>query len=199
MANWFIGLPVAPGAWFGRVGAPPPGVTLFHPEDLHLTIAFLGAVTEDAARAGWAALVWDRPRLEVVLGAVVPMGSSRRPSAFSALLDQGRPEVEEAMGRSRGACFTAAGARPEERAPKAHVTVARPSRKATDRERRAGEVWAAGLDLGRPTVTLDRVALFTWSETRHAGDDGPRFRVVESRLLPAGERVDADDGTKERP
>lgn len=198
MANWFIGLPVAPGAWFARVGEAPPGVALFHPDDLHLTIAFLGAVPEEAARAGWAALVWDLPRLDVVLGAVVPMGSSRRPSAFSALLEEGRAVVEDAMGRSRDACFVAAGARPEERAPKAHVTVARPSRKASDRERRAGEAWAAGLALGHPTVTLDRVALFTWSATRHAGDAGPRFRVVESRVLPAGERVGADDGTKER-
>lgn len=186
MANWFIGLPVKPGTWFDRVEDPPPGITLFHPEDLHLTIAFLGAVTEEAARAGWAALAWDLPRLEVVLGAVVPMGSPRRPSAFSALLDQGRPPVEAAMGESRGACFAAAGARPEDRAPKAHVTVARPSRKASDHDRRAGEVWAAGLELGHPTVVLDRVALFTWSETRRSGDEGPRFRVAEARALPVG-------------
>lgn len=186
MANWFIGLPVAPGAWFARVGEPPPGVTRFHPGDLHLTIAFLGAVPEEAARAGWAALVWDAPVLDVVLGAVVPMGSSRRPSAFSALLEENRAVVEAAMGASRGACFAASGARPEERLPKAHVTVARPSCKASDRERRAGEAWAATLDLGRPTVSLDRVALFTWSEARHTSPGGPQFRIVEERALPPG-------------
>ena len=181
MANWFIGLPVTPGAWFERVGEPPPGVTRFHPGDLHLTIAFLGAVPEEAARAGWAALAWNLPACDVVLGPVVPMGSSRRPSAFSALLEDGRAAVEAAMGASRGACFAAAGARPEERAPKAHLTVARPSRKASDRERRAGEAWATTLDLGRPTVRLDRVALFTWSEDRHAAPGGPQFRIVEER------------------
>ena len=184
MANWFIGLPVAPGVWFERVGDPPPGTTRFHPGDLHLTIAFLGAVSGDAAHAAWDALAWELPAVDVELGAVVPMGSARRPSAFSALLERGRSPVEAAMGRSRGACFAAASARPEERAPKAHVTVARPSRKAGDHERRAGEAWAAALDLGRPVVALDRVALFTCRDTRHGAVGGPRFRIVEERVLP---------------
>ena len=49
--NWFIATPIAPGRWFDRVSAPPSGIRRFHPEDLHATVAFLGAVREEAARA----------------------------------------------------------------------------------------------------------------------------------------------------
>jgi 2'-5' RNA ligase len=180
MANWFIGIPVAPGAWFDRVTEPPRGVARAHPDDLHLTIAFLGSIRAGAAEAAFDALAWDLPAREVVLGAVVPMGARRRPSAFSALLDTGRAEVEAAMERARGACFAAAGARPDERPPKAHVTVARPERTATEVERRGGEAWARAIDLGAPRVALDRAALFTWSEDRSRG---PRFRVARERPL----------------
>src|SRR5687767_8051311 len=132
MANWFIGLPVPPGSWFARVGEPPPGVRRFHEADLHLTVAFLGAVGEDAAGAAWDALRWTLPAIDVALGAVVPMGNPRRPSAYSALLLRGRVEVEAEMGASRDACIAAAACRGEERPPRAHLTVARPGRSATD-------------------------------------------------------------------
>lgn len=179
MASWFIGLPVTPGAWLAAVGEPPPAVRRLHPDDLHLTVAFLGAVSEDAARAGWDALRWGLPPREVTLGALVPMGSPRRPSAFAALLVDGRAEVEAAIGLAREPCFAAAGSRREERPPKAHLTLARPARGASDLERRDAERWAAAIDLGRPAVRLDRIALYTSSEDRSLPGT-PRYRVVLS-------------------
>jgi 2'-5' RNA ligase len=76
----------------------------------------------------------------------------------------------------------AALGRREKRAPKPHVTVARPSRRASSEALEAGLDWAKGVDLGGVEARLDRIALYTWS-------DGARrerlFRVVAERPLIA--------------
>jgi 2'-5' RNA ligase len=145
-----------------------------------VTIAFLGPVGEEAAREAWSALAWPLSRVEATLAEVVPLGDPRRPSALCALLDGARAEVEAAMTARRGACWDAAGARHEDRAAKAHLTLARPARRATDEERARAVTWAAGLRLGYVALTLDRVALFGPSE----GDgSGPRYRIVASAAL----------------
>ena len=165
--NWFVALPVSPGAWFARVSDPPHGVRLFHPEDLHLTVAFLGGVDEAAARAAFAASraipLSARP---VRLGEVVPMGNPRRPSALSARLREGNEAVAQAITAVRDAVCDAAGAPRELRPALPHLTVARPRRTATYDERREAVRWAASLDLGAPEVVLDAVALYTWSSER---------------------------------
>jgi 2'-5' RNA ligase len=180
MANWFIGLPIAPEGWFESVPAPPPACRLFAPTDLHLTVAFLGTVTEDVARAAWAATRWIDSPETVTLGAAVPMGSARRWSALSVLLGDGRVEVEAAIGRSRGAAFDAARVRPDDRPPKAHVTIARPKRSATSAERAAALAWAETIVLPSVRVTVATIALYTWSEDR----ERTLFRVVECASLP---------------
>jgi RNA 2',3'-cyclic 3'-phosphodiesterase len=184
VANWFVGLPVDPGAWFAALPAPPSGVRCFHPEDLHATVAFFGPVDEVSARRGFEALGWQLGALDVTLGEVVPMGSSRRPSAYSAVLREGREVVEAAMGPARERACAAAGVEPDRRAPKAHVTIARPAKSASELERREGLRWASSLDLGAPRLRLERVALYGWSLDR---GKGPLFRVVsEVRLAPRG-------------
>lgn len=178
MANWFIALPVASGPWFHAL-EPPPELRKFGPHDLHLTVAFLGPVGADAARRAFE-LARDFPLspLRVRLGALAALGGRRRPSAFSALLSEGREQVERAMGLARDAMFVTARARPETRPPLAHVTLARPQRRATDAALRAAVRWAASVDLGAPTLELDRVALYTWSTDRAAA----LFRI--DRSLP---------------
>ena len=100
-ANWFIALPVPSGAWLEAL-TPPPAVRLFTRHDLHLTVAFLGAVSEARALAAFAcAAELPLAPLEISLAQVVPLGARRRPSAFSALLDRGRVEVERAVGAVR--------------------------------------------------------------------------------------------------
>ncbi|MEZ5962528.1 MAG: hypothetical protein R3F56_01660 [Planctomycetota bacterium] len=176
--NWFVGLPVPPQRWFAeKVPAPPPGIRRFHADDLHLTVAFLGPVAEDPARAAFAAIRWPLPALTVTLGPVVPMG--RRYSALSALIEQGRAAVEAAIGCVRDAACLAAGAPCETRPPKAHVTVARPQRHATVAERAAGLRWAQQVELARVEFTLARVALYSWAEDRRER----QFRIVDCRDL----------------
>lgn len=186
--NWFVAAPVPPDDWFDRlVTLPPSGLRRFHPDDLHLTIAFLGAVGEAAARRAFAALRWPAGAARVTLGAVVPMGSNRRYSALSALLDDGRQRVEGAIAATRDIVCTAAGARLEHRPAKAHLTLARPHRRATPAERDDGLAWARGLSLAGVGLVLTRVALYTWAEDRAEDPDqdrrAPRFRMTAVRSV----------------
>ncbi len=178
MANWFLALPIEADPWFeAKVVGAPHGTRVFAPGDLHVTLAFLGAVTEAAAQRAWQALSWKAGAIEATLGAVVGMGAPRRPSAYSALFEDGRAAVEAGIAGCRDAAYAAAGAQPDTRPVKAHVTVARPGRNASQSERDAGLRWAEGLNLRGTAVRLDRVALFTWSEDRQRG----LFRIVAER------------------
>ena len=180
LANWFIGIVVPPGEWVARLPSPPPGVRAFAPGDMHLTVAFLGPVTETVARSAWAAFAWPLGPTDVTLGAVVPMGPPARYSALSALLQVGRESVEAAIGAARGPCWRAAGTPPDTRPAKAHLTLARPARRATVAERRDALDWAATLDLSDVTMRLDTAALYTWSPERSVR----LFEAVEKAALP---------------
>lgn len=182
--NWFVALPVPAGSWFAeRVAAQaPPWVRLFHPEDLHLTVAFLGAVDEAAARRAWALHpLWRGPPLRVGFGAVAGMGPPQRYSALSVLLGEGRDAVEAGMAACRDPMLAAAGAAPERHPILAHVTLARPRREARARERGAALAWALRLPLRGVSVELRELALYTWAEDRSAR----QFRAVERRALGA--------------
>ncbi|RMH03376.1 MAG: hypothetical protein D6702_06085 [Planctomycetota bacterium] len=181
--NWFLALRLPAGGWFAeRVTPPPDGFRLFHPADLHLTLAFLGGCTEaDAFRAWEENHCFDLGPIDATLGEVVPMGDPRRYSALSALLQRGRRRVEEAMGRCRARWLRAAGARPDHRPPKAHATLARPLRRAGAEERRRGLAWAASLDLAGVPVRLEELVLYTWATDRRER----RFRCAAARKLGA--------------
>lgn len=180
--NWFIALPVPAEPWFHeRVEAqPPPAVRLFHPDDLHLTVAFLGAVEEEAARRAWQlATLWRQGALTVSLGEVVGMGPPAEFSALSALLERGREAVEEGMRACRDPMLAAAGARPERHPIKAHVTLGRPRRDARQSGRSAALAWALHLPLRGVIVELSEIALYTWPEDRRER----QFRTAERQLL----------------
>lgn len=180
-ANWFIALPIIAGPWFHAL-QPPAGVRMFGPMDLHVTVAFLGPVNEQQALAAFDhAVGFPLDALHAQLGPVECLGSKRRPSAFSALLLDGRSQVEAALGAVREQMWEAAQARHDTRPPLAHVTLARPSRRASTSEQAAAQRWAKGLDLGAPGVRLDRIALYTWSLDRSS----TLFRIVKELPLRA--------------
>lgn len=179
--NWFIGWPVEPGAWFGPlVSTAPAPLRRFHPEDLHVTLAFLGPVSEEGALAAWV-VAESLPLRPVTgkLGKVVGFGNPRAPSAFS--LEVHGDAIREDIGAYRGALYAAADARPDDRLPRAHCTVARPRREASGLERAQGLAWASHVPPLNREVLLDRLALYTWSEDRRARQFQ---RVRERRLQP---------------
>lgn len=174
--NWFIGIPVDHGDWYPRLlTQPPANFRAFHPDDLHMTVAFLGPVGREKALAAWRALDWKMQIVHATLGAVVPMGAPQRYSALSIELDDGRAEVERAIAACRDAACDAAGARREGRPAKAHITIARPSRAASDSDRAAGLRWASRQTFAGQPITLTSVALYTWAEDRRER----QFKAVE--------------------
>ena len=90
-ANWFIAFPVSTEGLLERLEPPPPRVRLFAAEDLHVTLAFLGPVGEDAARRAFehTAALGLAP-FRATLGEVVALGPPRRRSALAATIADGR-------------------------------------------------------------------------------------------------------------
>lgn len=177
--NWFLALPVSGADLRQALPPAPPGVRLFVEADLHVTIAFLGPVDEGAALAAWEGLVWPLGPTEITLGDVVPLGPPDRYSALSALLVQGRWEVEGAIGTARKPVCAIARVTEDPRPPKAHVTLARPKRRASEEERAGGLGWASALRLAKTPLSLDRVALYTWAADRKE----TLFTIVRERRL----------------
>jgi len=182
--NFFFAFPIS-GRFVESLPAPPPFIRLFHPEDVHLTLSFLGGCGQAAAERALAALddaLTQKPAscIDVSLGPVVPMGPARAYSALSALLERGREPTTQLIASLRDVVSEAALGRREQRPPKPHVTIARPRTNATKAARDAGLAWAAQLELLGVSTTLERIALYTWSE----GNRRDRlFRIVAERLL----------------
>ncbi|HEX6765463.1 MAG TPA: 2'-5' RNA ligase family protein [Polyangiaceae bacterium] len=182
--NWFFAFPIA-GAFLRDLTEPPTSIRLYHPDDAHLTLAFLGGCTEEAALRALAALdarlASDPPPvLDVALGEVVPLGRSKSGyTTLSALLSSGREEATALLTAHRDPLHEAAtGTRPK-RPAKPHVTLARVRGRASAESREAGLAWAASLDLRRVRVRLERIALYTWAESRKER----LFRIVTERRL----------------
>jgi 2'-5' RNA ligase len=182
--NWFFAFPLD-GAFVSELPAMPTGFRAYHPEDVHLTLTFLGGCGEAPAMRALAMLDEILPNsgaspISVSLAEIVPMGPKGKYSALSFLLGRGREETENLIGRLRDPLSEAAIHRREKRKPKAHVTIARPTLRANEAHRQAGLAWASGVDLRHVKRTLDRVALYTWHENRRER----LFRVVAERPLP---------------
>ena len=110
------------------------------------------------------------------------MGSAdplRRYSALSALLGVGRVEAAALLTRLRDPLTDAVEAPRDTRDAKPHITLARPKGRATDADRAAGVAWALSLQLGHIRARLDRIALYTWNDTRLER----LFRIVAERRL----------------
>ncbi len=159
----------------------PPRVRPFVPSDLHLTLAFLGAVQESEARNAWL-LITRFPSFRRVEGSferVKPLGHPTKPSALSAIVARGADALSEMILEARAPLLESAGARPDERPPLPHMTLARVQRRANAAERREALRWAEGLDVSRASFAVASVALYTWSADRQER----LFELVERQEL----------------
>ena len=181
--NWFIAFPVDPGAgarWLAGLSAPPDGARLFHADDLHVTLAFLGPCGEPRARAAWdlaRVIRWQAG--DFTPGALSPFGPRRSPTTWAL---EPRPEsswLKALLGAHAGPLAAAAGGVPDAhaRSPRPHVSVARTGRRA---DPAALAAWAARQPLPDGSARLDALALWTWSDDRRVR----LFQVVEVARAP---------------
>lgn len=169
------------------VPEPPPRVRLFGASDLHVTLGFLGAVQEDDARLAWAT-VGDFESFQPVAGSfsgVEPLGNPRKPSALSAIVQDGKESMAAMIAEARSTVLAAAGAREDPRPPLPHMTMARIQRRASRSERREALRWAERIDLTGATFRADSIALYTWADDRRER----LFRIVEQQPLSPGAAV----------
>lgn len=170
--NWFVALRCQVGDWYDEMltASPPPQcVRVFAPEDLHLTVAFLGAVKAPAAERAFAlASLWPTAPTLARLGSIRAFGPKHRFSALSVVLTEGRVEIEAGMAACTNAMRAAAGLAAQTRPPVAHMTIARPQRRASDDERARALSWARALPTAGWTLRIDELALYTWAEDRSA-------------------------------
>lgn len=178
--NWFIALPVPAEAWMEALTPLPPGARRLHASDVHVTVAFLGGVGEEQARAAWRVLEGAPPRGPFVFrpGSIRPFGG-RRPSAWSVVPADEAPDIAAYITDVGGLLAEAAGMPRDRRRPRPHATVARPGRQAAYQVVDAIDTWAEAQRLPEEAVLLERVALYTWSAHRGVN----LFRVVAERPL----------------
>lgn len=179
--NWFIACPVPSFEGFETLFQQvPQNLRPFQVEDLHITLAFFGNIAiVDALKAWEVAKQIKFPAFEVSFDAIKAFGPSSRPSAFSIVLDTGRIEAESLILNHRAALHEAAGVPADARPPKPHITIARPSRKATDADLHEMTTWATGLSLPKVHIEIQKLALYTWARDRHAR----QFEVVAATHL----------------
>jgi len=177
--NWFVGLPVAAERWLSRLVADAPDfLRLFHPADLHATVAFLGPCGAERAQLAWQQLAGvELTSFVVTLGGLKALGNPRRPSALAVVVRDGFDQAAALIGALRGPMVAAAGARADTRPPLPHITVARIGRKASGRQRRDALAWVEAKAPIGAEVTLDRIGLYTWAEDRRLR----QFRAIEER------------------
>ncbi len=181
-ANWFIALPF-PAASLPReeLTRLPAGTRAFAPADLHVTVAFLGAIGERRALDAWARLdTGDALPLPATIGPRAVFGPPRRPSALGLDLDIGaeKSPLTHCIAAWRNEVRAAAGLAAEERPVRPHVTLGRPPRRTDAAWQRALAIWIDQYAAHIP-VTLERIALYTRAEP----GDWRRFREV--RTFPA--------------
>jgi 2'-5' RNA ligase len=182
--NWFFAFPVD-GAFVEALPDTPAALRRYHPDDVHMTLAFLGGCGENAALAALGALderlrAGAIPALAVSLGPVVPLGRSKRGfTTLSALLERGRDEATRLLTALSAPLHDAAGVARPTRPAKPHVTLGRIRGRASDEQREEALAWARSLDLQNVQARLARVALYTWADVRRER----LFRIVAERAL----------------
>lgn len=188
-ANWFIGWPADRWDCGATLDAAIHALELpktsrrLDGVDRHVTLAFLGRCGQPAAERAFAEATTQADTMPAELSLRGTgwqlLGPPRAPSAVSLLVNADAGRLETLIAAHRGALYAAAGAAPDTRPPKPHVTVARLDRRLPDADR---ECTRRRLDASPPPdgeLVLDRLTLFTWTESR----DRRLFRRVASTRL----------------
>lgn len=165
--NWFVGIPLPLPNLHELLAQLPSSCRGFQAEDLHMTIAFMGAMAP-AKRAAVQAMMatLDTKPFLVSLGTTCSLPTPKRPSAFCVALDRGHQNVVTLINNWRGPLLEVGGGRPDKRSPLPHVTIARPIRRFGAQAIEEGNAWLARVKIPKTTFLCDRLALYTWADDR---------------------------------
>jgi 2'-5' RNA ligase len=167
--NYFAALPVqVPEGWMEelREGAPE-ALRWFHPDDLHLTLAFLGREQPERIPA-LLDLLREIPYSggRASPGRLLALPRSRRFSALSLELRRGADPVAALIGDWRNRLLETAGCKADTRPPLPHLTVARPARRHPAFSKRAILDWLEIVQPPADEILILPPVLFGWSEER---------------------------------
>jgi len=179
--NWFLALPLPTRArWQDAAASAPPPLRRFAPEDLHCTVAFLGACGEQRALAAWEAVA-SLPACAITIhaGGWRPLGSPRQPSAYGVTLAAGHGQLCALLQDWEPLAREAAGLLPSTRPPLPHVTLLRPRRRDAALVIAPMRAWMAQAPLPAGPVVLEELALWTWDPDRRER----LFRITQRRPL----------------
>ena len=169
----------------------PPGLRVIEPENIHLTLAFLGSrpVTDiDAVAAVLPACAAHACELEVQAPVWLPR---RRPRALAvAVREEGGTELERMQAQVRDALAGAIAWEPDRRRYRPHITVVRV--RGGSRRRRDGHATLDGVLLTAVTLPpTPRLRFVPESVTLYRSQldpGGARYEAMAAcRLLPPGE------------
>lgn len=176
--SFFIAFPTDGGDWFERLD-PPAGVRKETVPNLHLTLAFLGRIPEDAARATFERVrAWPPFSWSGTLGRIHPLGPPRKPSVLAAMIDEGNDALTAFMTEHARELLPDPSAGYTPALP--HITVARFHWKTTDPERAAGLAWAQATNLGCAPLALGEIALYGPAPEPRI----PRYMILDRTVTP---------------
>lgn len=181
--NWFAALPVrAPRDWIaGLRRNAPPGLRWMHPDDLHLTLAFLGREDPQHLTAVHE-IVQGIPfsGATVTPGSLLLLPGPRRFSVAAFALDRGAAAIGSLLETWRAPLLEAAGRPPDTRPPLPHITVARADRTHPGFAPGRISAWARSLPRCVGQLQVRPPVLYGWSaEYEEAARRGlPKFRVM---------------------
>lgn len=180
--NWFVAFPVEPGEWYYRLTKLfPQGTRLFGPTDLHLTVAFLGRLRQEAAQDVAQEVASMEPLcFEERLGTLIPLPSTRRLTAISLALAPASHQLLRWIETARPRFYELAAAAPDKRKVLPHITIARPPRPIDSGQKTALLEVIANTPPLLEKIVLQGPALYTWSQHR------PRiqFEIVAAASSP---------------
>jgi 2'-5' RNA ligase len=147
-------------SWLRAIDGPPRGVTVLDPQDLHVTLAFLGPERGHRLAAIWEAVERVPAFGQAIRAAdllTVPLPG--RPAAIAwRIAEPERVLLVGLMRLWRPVIWDLAGVPEERRPPEPHVTIARSTGRLEDGE--ALERWCEGLEPPAGAVRLGSPVVF---------------------------------------
>lgn len=177
MANWFVAFPIPnTDQWIEQLLRDiPPELKPFHPDDVHLTLCFLGTLdTEQQQRLAREIAKIEGHPFDVSLNSLRALPRPSFITAISFELDRGKEQAAQYIAQWREPLATMVGKKPDPRPPLPHITIARPRRKYGKRAQHVALEWIKSIQPPSVVLRIDRVALYTWAEDRTKR----QFRIV---------------------